>query len=56
MNFEALFVQNKEQSIQGRYITLDHIEPILNRLNTTNQLQEIGLSHIHISEPTRQVR
>jgi hypothetical protein len=44
MNFEALFVQNKEQSIQGRYITLDHIEPILNRLNTTNQLQEIGKS------------
>jgi hypothetical protein len=44
MNFEALFVQNKEQSIQGRYITLEHIEPILNRLNTNNQLQEIGKS------------
>ena len=44
MNLEALYIQNKEQSIQGRYITLDHIEPILNRLNTTNQLQEIGKS------------
>ena len=44
MNFEALFVQNKEQSIQGRYLTLEHIEPILNRLNTNNQLQEIGKS------------
>ncbi len=44
MNFEALFVQNKEQSIQGRYITLEHIEPILKRLNTNNQLQEIGKS------------
>ena len=44
MNLEALYIQNKEQSIQGRYITLDHIEPILNRLNTANQLQEIGKS------------
>ncbi len=44
MNLEALFVQNKEQSIQGRYITLEHIEPILQRLNTANQLQEIGKS------------
>lgn len=44
MNLEALFVQNKEQSIQGRYITLEHIEPILYRLNTENQLKEIGKS------------
>lgn len=44
MNLEALFVQNKEQSIQGRYITLEHIEPILHRLNTENQLKEIGKS------------
>lgn len=44
MNLEALYVQNKEQSIQGRYITLEHIEPILNRLNTNNQLLEIGKS------------
>jgi hypothetical protein len=44
MNLEALFVHNKEQSIQGRYITLEHIEPILQRLNTEHQLQEIGKS------------
>ena len=44
MNLEELFNQNKEQSIQGRYITLNHIEPILNRLNTNNQLQIIGRS------------
>jgi len=44
MNLEALFVQNKEQSIQGRYITLADIEPILRRLNTANQLREIGKS------------
>ena len=44
MNLEVLFVQNKEQSIQGRYITLEHIEPILRRLNTENQLKEIGKS------------
>ena len=44
MNLEALFVQNKEQSIEGRYITLEHIEPILQRLNTEKQLKEIGKS------------
>lgn len=44
MNLESLFVQNKEQSIQGRYITLEHIEPILNKLNTQNQLRIIGKS------------
>ncbi len=44
MNLEVLFNQNKEQSIQGRYLTLDHIEPILNRLNTNNNLQVIGQS------------
>jgi hypothetical protein len=44
MDLQKLFVQNKEQSIQGRYITLDHIEPILQKLNTNNQLQIIGKS------------
>jgi len=29
MNLEELFDQNKEQSIKGRYLTLDHIEPLL---------------------------
>ena len=44
MNLEDLFVQYKELTIQGRYVTLEHIEPILNRLNTNNQLGEIGKS------------
>lgn len=44
MNLEELFIQNKEQTIQGRYLTLDHIEPVLKRLNTNNQLQVIGKS------------
>ncbi|MFZ0597781.1 MAG: M14 metallopeptidase family protein, partial [Flavobacterium sp.] len=44
MNLEELFNQYKEQSIQGRYLTLDHIQPLLDKLNTNNQLQIIGRS------------
>ncbi len=44
MNLQQLFDQNKEQSLQGRYITLDSIEPLLNKLNTNNQLEIIGKS------------
>lgn len=44
MNLEELFTQYKEQSIQGRYLTLDHIEPLLEKLNTDNQVQIIGRS------------
>lgn len=44
MNLEQLYTDNKEQSISGRYITLENIEPILNRLNTNNQLSIIGKS------------
>ena len=44
MNLEQLFDQNKEQSLQGRYITLDDIEPLLNKINTNNQLEIIGKS------------
>lgn len=44
MNLEQLFNQNKEQSLQGRYITLDDIEPLLNKINTNNQLEIIGKS------------
>jgi hypothetical protein len=42
MNLEQLFNQNKEQSLYGRYITLDLIEPLLKSLNTDNQLEIIG--------------
>ncbi|MNF47784.1 Zinc carboxypeptidase [compost metagenome] len=44
MNLEELFGQFKEQSIQGRYITLEDIEPILQKINTNNQVEIIGKS------------
>ena len=44
MNLEQLFIENKEQSIQGRYLTLDSIVPLLNRLNTNDELSIIGES------------
>lgn len=44
MNLEQLFLENKEQTLSGRYLTLDAIEPILNRLNTGNELSIIGQS------------
>ena len=44
MNLEQLFSQYKEETIHGRYITLDSIEPLLQKLNTNNQLQFIGKS------------
>ena len=44
MNLEQLFSQYKEETIHGRYITLDSIEPLLQKLNTNNQLKIIGKS------------
>ncbi len=44
MDLELLFSQYKEETIHGRYITLDSIEPLLQKLNTNNQLQIIGKS------------
>lgn len=44
MNLEELFQQHKEQSIKGRYLTLDHIKPLLDNLNTENQVKVIGES------------
>ena len=44
MNLEVLFNQNKEKSISGRYLTLSSIEPLLNKLNTENELKIIGYS------------
>lgn len=44
MNLEELFNQYKEQSIEGRYLTLDHIKPLLDKLNTDNQVRIIGKS------------
>nr|WP_294780979.1 M14 metallopeptidase family protein [uncultured Flavobacterium sp.] len=44
MNLEQLFTQYKETTISGRYLTLDHIKPLLDKLNTDNQVQIIGQS------------
>jgi len=44
MDLEQLFSQYKEQSIEGRYITLDKIYPVLEKLNTNHQLEIIGKS------------
>ncbi|TDW51414.1 zinc carboxypeptidase [Flavobacterium sp. 270] len=44
MNLEELFNQYKEQSISGRYLTLKEIEPLLEKLNTNNQVKVIGHS------------
>jgi Zinc carboxypeptidase len=44
MNLEQLFKQFKEESIGGRYLTLESIEPLLLKLNTDNQLKIIGKS------------
>ena len=44
MNLEQLFSQYKESSLLGRYITLDSIEPLLNKWNTNNQVKIIGKS------------
>ncbi|UQD57059.1 M14 metallopeptidase family protein [Flavobacterium sp. K5-23] len=44
MNFEQLFAENKEQSISGRYLTLESISTFLKRINTDNQLHVVGQS------------
>lgn len=44
MNFEKLFAENKEESLFGRYITLEKILPILNSLNQDGNLKVIGKS------------
>ena len=44
MDYEKIFSQNKQEKIKGRYIALEEIEPLLQKLNTENQLQIIGKS------------
>ncbi|EIA07702.1 M14 metallopeptidase family protein [Flavobacterium frigoris] len=44
MDLEQLFIDNKEKSISGRYLTLESIEPLLEKMNTNNQLTIIGKS------------
>ncbi|WP_366183462.1 M14 metallopeptidase family protein [Flavobacterium ovatum] len=44
MNLEQLFTENKEQSINGRYLTLDEVEPLLKQLSEIGELSIIGKS------------
>ncbi|WP_456315429.1 M14 family metallopeptidase [Pseudomonas shirazensis] len=44
MNLEELYNQYKEETIKGRYLTLDHIQPLLDKLNTNNEVKIIGKS------------
>ncbi|MGK4567902.1 M14 family metallopeptidase [Flavobacterium sp. 3HN19-14] len=44
MNFEQIYNQFKEEKISERYITLNHIEPILNRLSEKIKVAVIGKS------------
>jgi len=44
MDFEKIYQENNVQSLYGRYITLDDIEPILKKWNTNNQLNIVGYS------------
>ena len=44
MNLNDLFLENKEISISGRYITLASIEPLLGDLKKNNQVKIIGKS------------
>ena len=48
MNLEELFDHYKEQTIAGRYVTLDNILPVLKKLNTNNKLEIIGKSVLEI--------
>ena len=44
MNYEEIFQKYKVETLKGRYITLNDIEPVLKKWNTNNQLQEVGTS------------
>lgn len=44
MDSEVIFNKYKADALYGRYITLAEIEPILQRLNTNNQLDIVGYS------------
>lgn len=44
MEFEQLFTNNKEQTLFGRYITNEHIEPLLNKYKEKFKVTVIGNS------------
>lgn len=49
MNLEQLYIQNKENSIKGRYLTLDSIESLLQKESIKNDVKTIG--HSVLGEP-----
>ncbi|QBN17322.1 M14 family metallopeptidase [Flavobacterium nackdongense] len=49
MDLEQLYDRYKDQSIAGRYLTLDAILPIFEKWNTKNQLKIIGKSVLGVS-------
>jgi Zinc carboxypeptidase len=44
MNYEKIYISNKQQKLFGRYITLNDIEPLLVELNENSELKTIGFS------------
>lgn len=44
MELNDLFISYKESALFGRYITMEHIEPLLLKLNSDNNLEIIGKS------------
>lgn len=44
MNYQELFNQSKELSVQGRYVALHHIEPILLQLQNKGKVDILGKS------------
>jgi hypothetical protein len=54
MDFEQLFIQYKEESLYGRYVTNIHIEPILEKLKEAFEVTVIGSSVLN--EPIYSVK
>lgn len=44
MDFASIFEKYRVSELSGRYINLQHIEPLLKQFNTNNQLQVLGHS------------
>ena len=44
MDYEEIYISNKQHKLSGRYVHLEHIEPILNDLNDKLQLSIVGYS------------
>ncbi len=49
MDYQEIFYQNKERSIQGRYVSLRHIEPLLLRWQKEGKVSVLG--HSVLAQP-----